>query len=220
MSRYRFPRHAAALDGPLVAAATRLTDIAGAASGVHGIDDLAAIDALDVDGRYAEVAVSELAPNHVHRHAVRGTSRPRRPGRAHVPGRNNATGTGEQTPLRLQTLGKSTRRGLPGQDRFRPPASPAPLARPGYTSLLLLHRNSAPASCATQPPWSSHDLGTAPRTRSQRSPAIALTTTSAGSLSRLVIVVASSINPRTDRRTWPQPWSDSPPSHRVSLPCS
>jgi hypothetical protein len=39
-------------------------------SGVHGVDDLAAVDALQVDGRDAEVAVSELALDHDERHAL------------------------------------------------------------------------------------------------------------------------------------------------------
>jgi len=38
-----------------------LTGIIGARRGVHGLDDLAAVDALQVDGGDAEVAVSELA---------------------------------------------------------------------------------------------------------------------------------------------------------------
>src|SRR5215207_11255 len=39
------------------------------ASGVHSLNDLAAVDALQVDGRDVEVAVSELAPDDDQRHA-------------------------------------------------------------------------------------------------------------------------------------------------------
>jgi hypothetical protein len=41
-------------------------------SGVHGLDDLAAVDALEVDGRDAEVAVAELALDDDQRHAFAG----------------------------------------------------------------------------------------------------------------------------------------------------
>ena len=40
------------------------------ASGVHGVDDLAAVDALEVDGRDAEVAVPELALDDDQRYAL------------------------------------------------------------------------------------------------------------------------------------------------------
>ena len=42
------------------------------ASGVHGLDDLAAVDALEVDGRDAEVAVSELALDDDQRYTFAG----------------------------------------------------------------------------------------------------------------------------------------------------
>src|SRR5215207_2858587 len=41
----------------------------GRASGVHGLDDLAAVDALEVDGGDAQVAVSELALDDDQRYA-------------------------------------------------------------------------------------------------------------------------------------------------------
>jgi hypothetical protein len=42
------------------------------AARVHGLDDLAAIDALEVDGGDAEVAVSELALDDDQRYAFSG----------------------------------------------------------------------------------------------------------------------------------------------------
>jgi hypothetical protein len=56
-------RRAATVRGRIIAGAMRWPDHRRA-SGVHGLDDLAAVDALKVDGRDPEVAVSALALDH------------------------------------------------------------------------------------------------------------------------------------------------------------